>query len=135
MRNLIILGAVVAVGLGYWVFTRSASETGATAGQEAVVMPDLAGELVAGQRGFAAKCASCHGEALTGVEAKGPPLLHPYYEPGHHGDEAFVRAVRQGARAHHWSFGDMAPVEGLTDADIAAITGYVRAVQKANGIF
>ena len=46
-----------------------------------------------------------------------------------------VLAARRGVRAHHWGFGDMPPVEGVTDADIAAIIAYVRTLQKANGVF
>ena len=61
--------------------------------------------------------------------------MHRYYEPGHHADETFRRAARFGVRAHHWRFGDMPPVDGLTDADVKAITAYVRELQQANGIF
>lgn len=100
----------------------------------AVVLPPLDGAEVIGQRVFAAKCAACHAASLTGVEGAGPPLLHPYYVPGHHSDTAIENAVRHGAPAHHWTFGDMPPVKGLTGADIAAVIAYVRAVQQANGI-
>lgn len=47
---------------------------------------------------------------------------------------AFVRAAREGVRAHHWRFGDMPPVEGVSDADLAGIIAFVREVQRANGI-
>lgn len=60
--------------------------------------------------------------------------MHIYYESGHHADFAILRAVRQGVKAHHWTFGDMASVKGLTDADIAAITRNLRELQRANGI-
>ena len=53
----------------------------------------------------------------------------------HHGDAAFLLAVRNGVRAHHWRFGDMPPQPGLTGAEVAAITAYVRELQRANGIF
>jgi hypothetical protein len=43
-------------------------------------------------------------------------------------------AVQQGVRSHHWKFGDMPRQEGLTKADVAGITTYVRALQRANGI-
>ena len=71
----------------------------------------------------------------SGIEGKGPPLVHKYYHPGHHGDAAFFQAARNGVRSHHWRFGDMPPVKGLTDADIKAIVRYVRELQKENGIF
>lgn len=117
------------------------SQTGHAAGAEmagvdpaAVVIPVVEGTLALGQRAFGAKCAACHSETLTGIEGAGPPLLHPFYVPGHHGDGAIHNAVRNGTPAHHWTFGDMPPVKGLTEADIAAIIGYVRTVQQANGI-
>lgn len=47
---------------------------------------------------------------------------------------AIAMAVRNGVRAHHWNFGDMPPVRGLTEADVKAVTAYVRAVQRASGI-
>lgn len=31
-----------------------------------------------------------------GRQGMAPPLIHIHYEPGHHGDSAFLRAVRQG---------------------------------------
>jgi hypothetical protein len=38
------------------------------------------------------------------------------------------------SRAHHWKFGDMAPVPGLTPDDVAQITAYVRLEQRKAGI-
>ncbi|MEE9388504.1 MAG: cytochrome c, partial [Paracoccaceae bacterium] len=35
---------------------------------------------------------------------------------------------------HHWRFGSMPPVEGLTDGDVAMVVDYVRTLQRANGI-
>jgi mono/diheme cytochrome c family protein len=87
-----------------------------------------------GERAFVAKCANCHGENGAGRAGIAPPLIHKIYEPGHHGDMSFVLAVRNGVRGHHWTFGNMAPVEGASDSDIAAIIAYVREVQRANGI-
>ena len=63
-----------------------------------------------------------------------PPLVHKIYEPSHHGDEAFYRAVSNGVRSHHWDFGNMPPIEGLTRADVGTIVAYVRALQSENGI-
>lgn len=82
---------------------------------------------------FQRNCAECHGPAASGTD-KGPPLVHQIYEPGHHSDDAFYRAVRLGARAHHWPFGDMPPVEGVSDEQVAAIVAYVRGLQRAAGI-
>jgi hypothetical protein len=38
-------------------------------------------------------------------------------------------------KAHHWPFGDMPPVAGVTQADVTLILAYIREVQVANGIF
>jgi mono/diheme cytochrome c family protein len=96
------------------------------------VLPD---EARIGQRVFEASCAECHGENAAGRNGAGPPLVHRIYEPSHHGDGAFLLAARNGVRAHHWTFGDMPAVEGITDAEIGYVTRYVRALQEANGIF
>lgn len=88
---------------------------------------------VAGKMFYIRNCASCHGDDLRGSD-KGPPLLHRIYEPSHHSDPAFQLAVKTGARAHHWQFGDMKPVPDLTPDDVAHITAYVRAEQRKAGI-
>jgi mono/diheme cytochrome c family protein len=82
---------------------------------------------------YAQACASCHGLDLRGTN-EGPPFLDAIYRPGHHADVSFHLAVRSGARAHHWSFGNMPPIEGLTDEQIAAIVEFVREQQRAAGI-
>lgn len=82
---------------------------------------------------FNRNCAVCHGESAAGTE-QGPPLVHDIYNPGHHGDESFVRAAKNGVRAHHWPFGDMPPVPGVTEPMVRAIVKYVRALQAENGI-
>lgn len=90
-------------------------------------------ELAEGERLYDARCSSCHGERGAGT-GTGPPLVHRVYEPSHHGDAAFQRAVTLGARAHHWRFGDMPPVAGLDDAAVRRITAYVRWLQRKAGI-
>ncbi|MBS0126609.1 c-type cytochrome [Thetidibacter halocola] len=100
-----------------------------------VSLPDsLLPEARIGESAFAAKCATCHGQNAAGRDGIAPPLVHRIYEPSHHGDESFQLAVLRGVRAHHWTFGDMPPVDGLTRADVAGIVAYVRALQRANGI-
>jgi len=106
-----------------------ASTAGSKAARPAAAQ-EGAGE---GARIFAAKCAGCHGPEASGSD-KGPPLVHRIYEPGHHGDDAFFRAVLQGVRAHHWPFGDMPPVPGVTTEQIGHIVGYVRMLQAKAGI-
>ncbi len=90
--------------------------------------------VVAGEELFGTTCAVCHGPDLRGSQT-GPPLLVPTYAPNHHGDEAFQRAVAFGVPSHHWGFGDMAPIEGLSRDDVSQIVAYVRTMQEAEGIF
>ena len=94
-------------------------------------LPD---SLLAGRAVFVTYCVECHGEAATGNE-KGPPLVHRVYHPGHHADPAFYLAPLQGVRAHHWGFGDMPPVEGITREEVGTIVAYVRWLQRKAGIF
>lgn len=95
--------------------------------------PGLMPNPVVGKTLYEKYCASCHGVALNGSE-KGPPLLHRIYEPSHHADIAFQLAVKNGVRAHHWQFGNMAPIPELTPDDVANITAHVRAEQRKIGI-
>ncbi len=89
-----------------------------------------------GQDLFIKKCANCHGNAAVGKFGIAPPLVHKIYEPSHHPDQAFYRAAKYGARAHHWPFGDMPAVEnGISDTEISKIISYIRALQKHNKIF
>ncbi|WP_425277097.1 c-type cytochrome [Fulvimarina pelagi] len=83
---------------------------------------------------FEENCAACHVEN-TAESEQGPPLIHRIYEPNHHGDQAFLIEATQGARAHHWQFGNMPPVEGITPRQVRDIVAYVREVQAANDIF
>ena len=50
-------------------------------------------------------------------------------------EKAFLIAATQGVRAHHWGFGNMPPVTGVSERQVSDIVAYVREVQKANGIF
>lgn len=86
-----------------------------------------------GKKLYEKNCASCHGTDLKGSD-KGPPFLHPVYVPSHHGDASFQAAVLRGSRAHHWKFGDMPPVPGVSPDDVVHITAYVRQQQRLAGI-
>jgi len=86
-------------------------------------------ELGLGQAFYDEYCSSCHGLNLNGTD-KGPPLIHPFYKPSHHGDEAFYRAALQGVRQHHWEFGDMPPVAGMTRKKMDKLLPYVRYYQQ-----
>ena len=141
-------GAIAGAGVLGWQALRPAPEQAG----HSMATPDTAsipegGEIVAvtppaelsveariGKRGFDAKCAECHGKNGAGKNGEAPPLIHKIYEPSHHGDAAFLRAAENGVRAHHWDFGNMPPVEGVTRADVTYIARYIREVQRANGI-
>lgn len=87
-----------------------------------------------GQMLFNKNCSSCHNVDLSGSDI-GPPLLHPYYKPSHHGDEAFYKAALNGTRAHHWKFGDMPAVKGMTREKMKSIVPYVRYFQKQKKLY
>lgn len=95
--------------------------------------PGLMPNPAVGKALFAKHCAACHGGDLKGSD-KGPPLLHRIYEPSHHADAAFQLVAKNGVRAHHWQFGDMAPLPQVTPDDVAHITAYVRIEQRKVGI-
>jgi mono/diheme cytochrome c family protein len=91
-------------------------------------------EFSKGEALFNADCAACHGQDAMGTD-HGPPLVHPIYQPDHHSDASFRLAIRNGARSHHWMFGNMPPVQGVNDDDATRIVAYVRWLQHTAGIF
>ena len=98
-----------------------------------VNVPELSPVAEAGEAAFAEHCASCHGPAAGGTD-KGPPLVHPIYEPGHHADASFVLAAKRGVAPHHWDFGAMPPQPQVGERTLQQIIAYVRELQRANGI-
>lgn len=101
-----------------------------------VVLPEELSQLAQiGQRVFETACAACHGLNAAGQNGVAPPLIHDTYRPGHHSDGAFVYAAQNGVQAHHWDFGNMPPIQGVTDGDVLAVARYIRELQRVNGIF
>jgi mono/diheme cytochrome c family protein len=90
-------------------------------------------EFQVGETTFNTNCAACHGKQAAGTD-HGPPLVHKIYEPHHHGDQAFQLAAANGVRAHHWEFGNMPKVDGVTPQDVDQIVKYVRWLQRQAGI-
>ncbi len=140
-KGLWAIAAAIIIAAGYYMLNRPEAESEATGPEpegSAIAAVKLPAELSAtaqiGQTAFNAKCAACHGSNAEGQKGVAPPLVHKIYEPSHHGDMAFVLAAQNGVRAHHWPFGNMPPVEGLTRADVLNIVAYVRELQRANGI-
>lgn len=94
---------------------------------------EAAGEGVdRGREVYAQSCASCHGQDLEGTD-RGPSHLSIVYEPSHHPDGAFRAAIANGAPQHHWDFGPMPPVAGLSPDDVEAVIAFVRSEQDARG--
>ena len=91
-------------------------------------------EFQSGEAKFNAHCSMCHGQRAAGTD-HGPPLVHKIYEPNHHGDPAFQVAAANGVRAHHWEFGNMPKIEGVTSEDVEQIVKYIRWLQKQAGIY
>ncbi len=91
------------------------------------------GSPSSGEELYQQRCSNCHGSDLRGTPA-GPSQLSIIYEPGHHPDEAYRSAVENGAKAHHWEFGDMPPINGLSSAEVDEIIAYIREVQKREGL-
>lgn len=145
-----MMAAVLVAGVGVvgWQFLQpdgdgnGQAETAPDTGRKAegapivrVTLPEgLSENARHGKTIFDAQCATCHGENAAGKDGRAPPLVHKIYEPGHHSDQAFILAARNGVRAHHWRFGNMPPVEGVTQGDIKMVTAYIRELQRANGI-
>ena len=126
---------VMGVGLAVMVAALAACESNAT-NQDAAkpaggVTP---AEMQVGEAKFTANCAACHGVRGVGTK-QGPPLVHKIYEPNHHADMAFQRAAENGVRAHHWEFGNMPKIEGVTSGDVEHIIRYVRWLQREAGIY
>ena len=122
------LGGALIIGSGiYYV-----SGPGPRAGEN-IKVPPLTPLAASGKIAYDNNCASCHGINGAGTK-QGPPFIHNVYNPGHHGDESFFRAVRNGVPQHHWPYGNMPPRPDVTDGQISAIVKYIRELQKANGI-
>lgn len=125
-----------------WLVFVGCSENGTNARESSTAAPmaqlagekDLPAEFKDGEIKFNAFCSPCHGAQGTG-SAQGPPLVHKIYEPNHHADFAFQRAAAQGVKAHHWKFGDMPKIKGVTPDDVTQIIGYIRWLQRQAGIF
>jgi len=143
IRIVAVLVTVLGLGVAGWLVTSRMDPSAAApdmAKRQAAAMVDVVVPASftpterLGEAAFAAACADCHGTNAAGRDGIAPPLVHVIYEPSHHGDASFAVAVHNGVRAHHWPFGAMPPVPGLTRAEVLSIIAYVRALQRENGI-
>jgi mono/diheme cytochrome c family protein len=123
-----VLGAVVAafIMLNFLKSNKSSNS-------DVIAVTSLSAQATKGKSIYEANCSSCHGQNGSGTD-KGPPFIHKIYEPSHHGDASFQRAAKYGVRAHHWPFGNMPRVEGITEIEVERVIVYVRELQRANGI-
>lgn len=131
--QVILIGSALLGGV-YVAITQATGQGQDTIVHVDVKLPKLTNVALEGKSAFDNNCISCHGENGSGTLA-GPPLVHDIYNPGHHGDKSFYRAVKSGVKRHHWPYGNMPPRPGLRDSEIAKIVTYVRELQEANGIF
>ena len=144
MRNLfVIFGVIILAAAAVWYKDYRSMPANMPMGGDMsaapivndINIPQLTAVQRVGERAFNENCAACHGENASGQEGVAPPLVHKIYEPSHHGDASFRLAAQNGVRAHHWPYGDMPPVPDITERDVNNIIAYVRALQRANGIF
>ncbi len=138
-KNLMIIAAISVVAVGAFALSgkKTIPDKAGLANLKpsfAVKLPEFSGQQKNGQKKFEANCMVCHGKHATGT-GNGPPLIHKYYEPNHHGDYAFYRAAKDGVRSHHWRFGNMPPITTVKKYDVTEIISYIRALQRANGIY
>lgn len=132
-----LLMAAILLVSGYLLFQHMQTSGEPVAPGKPIVqvsMPKLTAIQQQGEQLFNENCASCHGQNAAGQHGVAPPLVHIIYEPNHHGDMAFQLAAQRGVRQHHWQFGNMPAVPSVTPDDVIKITGYVRSLQRANGI-
>lgn len=131
---MVIVGSVAVLVVIALVATGGRTESvDAQAGENEFNIPVQDPILVAeGDVLYQANCALCHGADLRGTDL-GPSHLSVVYQPGHHGDGAFALAAINGVRAHHWDFGDMAPIPGLSQEDMDQIIAFVRETQRIDG--
>lgn len=122
--GIIILVVAVVAGGRYLIGKRAHQ-------QRVVMVPALSSEATAGAALFEANCAACHGNNAAGSN-KGPPLIDRIYNPAHHSDFSFARAVRSGVPQHHWLFGPMPAQPQVKREQIDQIVAYIRELQRAN---
>jgi mono/diheme cytochrome c family protein len=89
--------------------------------------------IARGEELFQNNCATCHGPDLRGTFV-GPPLLHEIYAPDQLGDDDIRAAVANGVTPTNWDFSGMPAFPNLDADDVAALTAYIRASQRAAGL-
>lgn len=132
MKTVVMIVFGLGIGIIGWR-ALSPAIFGTGGGMRELTVPQLSAAAMKGEKSFDENCVSCHGKHAVGSD-KGPPLIHDYYNPGHHADGAFYLAVARGVRQHHWNFGNMPPQPQVPESQVRMIVQYVRELQVANGI-
>lgn len=130
MKKAVVVGASVIAVAAFVIWNKPPKESAIV---QNVTVPQLTTMAAEGKTAFDETCAACHGANGVGT-GNGPPLVHVIYEPNHHADGSFFRAIEVGVRAHHWRFGNMPPQPEVSDQEASNIVAYVRELQRANGI-
>ena len=121
MKSIIAVTSILVAGgiaCALWPTTLQTTQSDASISLEngvlaEVLVPEtLSQNAQVGKLGFEAKAAVFHGVNAADQDGVAQPLVPIIYEPSHHSDESFQRAVAMGVRGHHWPFGDMPPVGG-----------------------
>ncbi|CAC9585490.1 hypothetical protein BHECKSOX_2191 [Bathymodiolus heckerae thiotrophic gill symbiont] len=123
MKKTFLIIMILMFGFFAWLNSEKATRNS--------VFPDsnYKSSIYQGEAVYQSNCVGCHGGSLLGTE-KGPSLLEDVYKSSHHADLSFYYAINDGVRQHHWQFGDMPAIKGLSPEGISDITAYVRHKQK-----
>lgn len=126
---------LVAVSIAVMLLLASASFFGKPTEDDTFLKSGLDSDQIRreGMQLYIGTCMRCHGVQGRG-SSFGPPLVHARYAPSQMADQHFAQAVLYGVKAYAWDYGDMKPVEGLNQTQIAMILAYVRALQSEAGL-
>ena len=124
---ILVFSAFLLIDKSGWLESKRMARTG--------LFPELnyKPNISQGKAEYQKACVECHGAGLLGSE-KGPSLLDSTYKDSHHADLSFYYAVKSGVRQHHWRFGDMPKIPGLSPERVSDIIAYVRHKQKLSNI-
>ena len=129
VNKVILLVAVSIIGLMLFIYRDEWPDLQKPPGRNLLPSPDFRADIFRGEKNYQESCARCHGTNLVGTD-KGPSLLDDVYKPSHHADLSFFYAVKNGVRQHHWKFGDMPIITGVSPERTSDIVAYVRHMQR-----